>query len=416
MQDLPRVYLDNGAVAQLGRRGLWVKRNAVIRVDPGVQDGGLVALTDKRGVDVLAYGFYAFGEKAQRVRVLGFGEAPKVGEREFEAALFENRIDAAWRFRRALPSLKEEATNCFRLFHAEADGIGGLVIDWFDGVAVVQANTRALENRSSKLIDALKSLPGCKTIVLNRRDSQRTREGLERSGVEVVHGEVSETLSVRELGFSYEISVLEGQKTGHYCDQRENRARFGQLASALKSEREQPLKVLDVCAYTGGFALHAARAMGDAGEIHAIDSSANALAQCAKHFELNALKTQLHTHAGDMVESMRALRKQKLRFDLISLDPPKMVGGKQSENAAKRAYTELNTLAITMLAPGGVLMTHSCSGALDRESFLQIVDQAASDGHRKLRLLGEGGQSADHPVNLHHPASRYLKTAIVAAE
>ena len=289
-----------------------------------------------------------------------------------------------------------------RLVHGEGDRLPGLVVDRYADVLAVQIGTAGMERARAAIVAALVEGLRPSAIVLRNDIPSRALEGLEQ-GVEVVHGELPERLVLEENGARFEISPLEGQKTGWYYDQRGNRA----LAAALAADRS----VLDCFSYTGGFGIQAARA--GARSVLCVDSSESALEQAARNAELNGIADRLERRRGDAFDTLRALREDGRVFDLVIVDPPAFIRRRKDAQAGLEAYRRLNRRAIQVLAEGGLLVSASCSSHLGGDEHQALVAGAANDVGRWVQVLARGHQAADHPV---HPAlaeSEYLKALLV---
>lgn len=322
-------------------------------------------------------------------------------ERPIDADFFEQRVRAAWGYRQALGP---DGT-AYRLVHAEADGLPSLVADWYHGYLVVQLLSAGLERYREEVVAALVKVADPVGILARNDVSVREHEQLPQS-VELLHGEVPEWVEVREATVRYLAAPWTGQKTGAFLDQRENRLRVGELAFG---------RALDCFAYHGSFALHLARG---AEHVTAVDSSAEALARARVNVELN-----LETSRGavELVEAnafdfLRAEESAGERYDTIVLDPPAFAKRRDALDRALRGYKEINLRALKLLAPGGLLCTFSCSYHVSAQHFRALLESAAADAGRPVRLVEWRGQAADHPEVLQIPETAYLKGAILRVD
>ncbi|CAN5755366.1 class I SAM-dependent rRNA methyltransferase [soil metagenome] len=313
-----------------------------------------------------------------------------------------SRLHAAVAYRDTL-TIDSEA---YRLVHAEADGIPGLVVDRYGPYAVLQVGSAAVERRLPWIVELLSEMPGVEGILLRGDTASRKREGLS-SRVERLYGEVPGSVVVREGPVSYVARLGEGQKTGGFLDQRENHLAAGRYAADLRHAG----RVLDVFSYAGLFALHAARSAPEA-EVEAVDSSQGALDAGAENARLNGLKN-LNFTRSDAFDLLRARSRSGEAYDLIVLDPPAFAKGKRDLTKARRAYKEINLRAMNLLVPGGLLFTCSCSYHLSRQAFGETLASAASDAGAAMRVREWRGQSADHPELLTVPETAYLKCAVL---
>ncbi len=297
------------------------------------------------------------------------------------------------------------ATDSARLVFSEADGVPGVVADRYGDTIVCQLTTAGADRWREVLADALVALPGVATVYERSDADVREREGLgPRVGL-LRGGAPAADLVAHEAGFRYAVDVEGGHKTGFYLDQRDARTAVGMWAPGRR--------VLNVFSYTGAFTVVAA-ARG-AASLLSIDSSGPALATAARNGGLNDVDMG-ELREGDAFTALRGLRDRAQQFDLILLDPPKLANSEGQLEKASRAYKDLNLLAVKLLAPGGVLLTWSCSGAMTMELFQKVVAGAALDARRTVRIVGRLHQPSDHPVPLAFPEAEYLKGLVLVAD
>jgi 23S rRNA (cytosine1962-C5)-methyltransferase len=297
----------------------------------------------------------------------------------------------------------DAGTNAYRLVHAEADLIPGLVADRYDDVVVVQLLTAGVERARETILDALAAGAGVGRVFERSDTASRAREGLDAS-TGWVRGAAGDTdagrIGIRENGLRFCVNVGTGQKTGFYLDQRLNRSLVAPLARGGA--------VLDAFCHTGGFGVGALCA--GAASVVFLDASAPALQALRANLEANACAaTACEVVQADAFESLRALRDAGRRFDLVVLDPPKFALSRHQLDKALRAYKDINLLAMELLAPGGTLATFSCSQAVDIAAFTMAVSWAGVDARRDVQVLRRLGQGEDHPVLASFPESEYLK-------
>jgi 23S rRNA (cytosine1962-C5)-methyltransferase len=305
----------------------------------------------------------------------------------------------AGRIRRAVARRADLAavTDAVRLVFGEADLLPGLVVDRYRDQLVVQFTSVGAEKWRDAAVDALVEATGCEAVYERSDASARTREGLPlREGA--IRGEVPAPIEVTEHGVRYRVDVVAGHKTGFYIDQRDNR----QLVAAHAPGR----RVLNVFCYTGGFTLAARRA--GAVEAVSVDSSAEALAMAGENERLNGLAPSEWVQS-DAFEALRRMVEAGRQFDLVVLDPPKFAPSVQHVDRAARAYKEVNMKALRLLAPGGLLFTFSCSGAIGADLFQKIVAGAVFDAGVDAQLLRRLQAGSDHPMAMTHPEGEYLK-------
>ena len=316
-------------------------------------------------------------------------------------------LDAAWWRERVAAAVGRRAgidASAYRLVHGEGDGLPSLVVDRYDRRLVVQLLSAGLETMRETIVDVLDELLRPDGILLRNDASVRRREGLDQA-VTLARGEVPRTIEVREGGVRYLAAPWDGQKTGAFLDQRPNRLLAGELARPGG-------RALDCFAYHGSFAIHLA---GRAGSVLALDASGDALERGAANAALNGL-TNIEWREGDAFETLRAFARARERFDTIVLDPPAFAKHRGAVAAALRGYREINLRAMRSLAPGGTLLTASCSYHVRLPEFLTMLAEAAADSGRRMLLRQVVGQGRDHPEVLTIPETSYLKGAVLQAE
>ena len=365
----------------------WIYRSDVTA---GGSVPGLVRVHDPRG-RFIGQALYSPTSEI-RLRLLERSERPVDGswwrERLGESATRRAGIDAT----------------AYRLVHGEGDGLPSLVVDRYDRYLVVQLLSAGLECLREPIVEALEELFRPDGILLRHDVPVRRREGLDDT-VALARGDVPHSVEVREGDVRYLAAPWEGQKTGAFLDQRPNRL----LAGALTRPGG---RALDAFAYHGSFAIHLARR---AAHVLALDASAEALARGAANAGLNEL-TNIEWREGDAFETLRAFARAHERFDTIVLDPPAFAKNRAAVPAALRGYREVNLRAMRCLAPGGVLLTASCSFHVRLPEFLTMLTDAAGDSGRRIHLRRILGQGEDHPEVLTIPETSYLKAAVLQAE
>ncbi|MGI4804400.1 MAG: class I SAM-dependent rRNA methyltransferase [Janthinobacterium lividum] len=387
------VSLKKGKEKAVLQRHPWVFSGAIENVKGKPANGEIVRTVDSKG-NFLAYGFYN-NQSRVAVRLL-----------EWDDAVF---IDECWwrkRIATAVNNRKEvlnEQTNACRLIFSEADFLPGLIVDKYEDHLSVQILTSGMEKVKEIWIDELQKLLQPKSIFDRSDATSRSHEGLEAS-FGLLYGEnPPDFVEVIENGIKYEVSIAEGQKSGFYCDQRENR----KLVAAHASGK----KVLDCFSYSGGFGLNALQ--NGAESVISVDSSALAIETLQKNIRLNNFsgKNSIAIQS-DVNKQLRNFREQEEKFDLIILDPPKYAPSRSALDRASRAYKDLNRLAMLLLNKGGLLATFSCSGAMDMPTFKQVLAWAALDAGKEVQFIGQLGQPEDHPIRSSFPEGEYLKGLI----
>jgi 23S rRNA (cytosine1962-C5)-methyltransferase len=390
------VRLRPGRERSLERRHPWVFSGGVadVRGAPAPGDTVLVESADGPPLGVGAY------RPASRIRVRMWSFHPgTVVDDAFVASLV---TAAAARRVRLLDPAADVPTDSARLVFSEADDLPGLTADRYGDTVVAQFTAVGADRWREVIADALAELPGVASVYERSDADVRDREDLP-ARVGLLRGTApSSDLVAHEGCWRYAVDVAGGHKTGFYLDQRQARAAIAHFAPGAR--------VLNVFSYTGAFSVVAAGS-GAAGVL-SIDSSGPALAVARRNGELNGVDIGELMEA-DAFTALRGLRDRARQFDLIALDPPKLAATEQQVDRATRAYKDLNLLAIKLLAPGGVLLTFSCSGAMNAELFQKVVAGAALDAKRTVRIIGRLNQPEDHPVPLHFPDAEYLKGLVL---
>ena len=314
--------------------------------------------------------------------------------------------DAAWWHEKLRTAIARRAplasqANAYRLVHGEGDGLPSLVVDKYGDVLVVQLLSAGVDAWTDTIVTSLVELTGCTGILARNDPAARGREGLPRE-VTLLYGEVPRTVEVVEHGVRYLAAPWDGQKTGAFLDQRENRVLIGSLARG---------QALDCFAYHGSFALHLAK---QADQVFALDVSAPALARVHAHAERNGL-TNITPVEGDAFDILRAWYREGRRFDTIVVDPPAFAKTRNAIDGALRGYKDINLQAMRLLTPGGLLFTASCSFHLSRGHFFETLQEASADSGRAFALRAITGQPLDHPELLTVPETGYLKGALLEA-
>jgi 23S rRNA (cytosine1962-C5)-methyltransferase len=363
----------------------WIYRSDVLSVEA---DPGDVVAVSNQGRRRL--GDALFSDRSQiTLRMVSLGEA------RFGETSWRNRIREAAAFRK---SLDIDAT-AYRLVHGEADGLPALIVDRYADWLVVQAMSQATDRHLPAIVDALVAELAPRGILARNDPKVRTLEGLEQK-VEVLYGDVPETLEVREGPVTYHVDPRHGQKTGLFLDQRENRE------AAARYTRG---RLLDCFSYNGGFALYLAPR---AESVLALDASADAVARITANAASNGL-SHVTAREGNVFDELRYFERDHERFDTIVLDPPAFAKNKASVEKALAGYKDINLRALRILNPGGYLVTCSCSYNVDEATFAQILYEASVDSHVPVTVVEKRMQGRDHPVLLGAPETYYLKCLIL---
>lgn len=392
-----RVVLKPGREKPVRQRHPWVFSGAIARIEGQPEDGDAIDVVDGQGM------FLARGLLNRRsqivVRLFTWDEAEHL-----TADLVAARITAA-RDRRA--AIIPPNTDAYRVVFSEADDLPGLIVDRYGETLAVQCSTLGLQQRKDELLEILAEVLQPTGIVERPDPETLAREGATFSEDEAAAwGEAPGGAQIREHNLRFSVDLQQGQKTGFYLDQRENRRR---VAAHCRGAR-----VLNCFAYTGAFAVHAAAAGAD--QIVNVESSADALRLARWHQTLNGFERPRDEYvAGDVFQVLREYRNKGERFDVIILDPPKFAHSAEQVTRATRGYKDINLIALQLLNPNGVLATFSCSGLISPDLFQKVIFGASVDAQRPAQIIERLTQGADHPVLLSFPESEYLKGLICRA-
>jgi 23S rRNA (cytosine1962-C5)-methyltransferase len=391
------LFLKPGKERSVARRHPWIYATAVARVVGRPAAGATVAVRAADGA-WLAWAAYAPASSI-RARCWSFVESELP-----EPAWLAARVRAAIARRAPLAAV----TNAVRLVFGEADGLPGFVADRYADQLVVQLQAAGVDAQRDVLLDALVAATGCADVYERSDSATRRREGLPPAAGVARGAEPPELVAVHEHAVRYLVDVRRGHKTGFYIDQRDNRRLAGELVQRLAQDAGRAPAVLNCFCYTGGFSIAAARS--GAGQVLSIDSSAELLALAQRNWALNGLDPDAaQWRAADVFDALRTLRDEGRRFDLIVLDPPKFAATHHHVERAARAYKDINLSALRLLAPGGFLLTFSCSGAIGVDLFQKVVAGAVIDARVDCQLLARLAAGIDHPLLMTHPEGEYLK-------
>jgi len=390
----PGIILKTGREKSLLRRHPWIFSGAIECINGMPSNGDTLPVFSDQG-KFIAWAAYNSGSQIT-ARAWSWNEKEIIN-----AEFFRGRIECAIALRRDF-HLTDTSTG-MRLIHAESDGLPGLIVDQYGDVLVMQMGSAGAERWRDTCADILQELcnPAC---IYERSDSDsRALEGLElRNGI--LRGALPESVEVIENGLRFKVDVAEGQKTGFYLDQRDNRA----LTESLARDKD----VLNCFCYSGGFSLYALR--GGAKSVLSIDASGDALHIAEDNLASNGLDAaRAEWLEADVFLALRKLRDQGRSFDLIILDPPKFAPTAAFAEKAARGYKDINLLAFKLLRPGGVLATYSCSGGISEDLFQKIIAGAALDAGVDAQIVHHLHATADHPVLLSFPEGAYLKGLVL---
>ena len=395
MSERTKIVLKSGKDQSLRRFHPWVFSGAIKKIHGPEREGDVVDIYDNKD-EFLASGHYQQGSIA--VRVLSFEQL------EINQDFWDRRILSAWKLREKLGVVDSQQTNVFRWVNAEGDGMPGLIVDYYAGAAVVQMHSIGMYKSLEAIKASLLKVAGDRihTIYNKSQSTLPDKPGItDRSGF--LFGDAVQGL-VKENDFLFNVNWTEGQKTGFFIDQRENRRMLGSWSTGRK--------VLNMFGYTGGFSVYA---MGGGAElVHTVDSSGKAIDLTRENVEMNFPGSSIHeAYAVDAFSYFREIKDQ---YDLIILDPPAFAKHQNVLSNALQGYKRLNQRAFEVIAPGGILFTFSCSQAVSKENFRKSVFVAAANAKRNVRVLQQLTQPADHPISLYHLEGEYLKGLVLEVE
>ncbi len=374
----------------------WIFSGAIKKIEPKPTEGEIVDVYSSKD-EYLCTGYFQIGSIA--VRILTFENC------EINYDFWKSKILAAFRARQSMNLIDNEETNAFRFINAEGDGMPGLIIDYYDGVAVCQFHTVGMFLIKNHICKALQEVLGLRlTGIYNKSSDTLPYKADVPHDDEVLWGDVSPRV-ILENNCKFEVNWLEGQKTGFFLDQRENRALVEKYAKGRA--------VLNTFCYTGGFSIYAIR--GGATRVVSVDSSQKAIDLTNENVSMNFGMKAPH-HKAIATDALDYLRDIDNQFDLIILDPPAFAKHNNVLNNALQAYKRINARAIKAIKPGGILFTFSCSQVVSKENFRKSVFAAAANCGRSVRILHQLTQPADHPFSIYHPEGEYLKGLILYIE
>jgi 23S rRNA (cytosine1962-C5)-methyltransferase len=390
---MSRVILQPRRARSFYGRHPWVYAGAIAAVEGQPADGDEVDLLSHAG-NFVARGLY---NSRSRIRVRLYTWSPDI---PLDRTFFGNRLDAALRLRGRILELDGPGRAC-RLVFSEADGLSGCTVDRYDRWLVVQFTALGLAQRREMLAELLAERVQPEGIHLRTERGIGQLEGLALQDGELWGRVPAQPVPIEEDGLRFLVNLAEGQKTGFYLDQRDNRRAVARLAAGRR--------VLDAFCYTGGFGLHAARA-GASGVI-GVDLSAPALALARENARLNGLE-QISFIRADVFHHLQSLVEDREHFGLVVLDPPKFARARNAVVEALRGYRRLQSLALRLLEPDGILVTCCCSGLITADMLQDLLARLAVEGNRDIQILECRGQAADHPVSAACPETNYLKCLI----
>lgn len=390
---MKKLYLKRGKEESLLRFHPWVFSGAIAQADDDLKDGDLVRVLTNHG-DFIAVGHFQMGSIA--VRILSFRDV------DIDADFWASRLASALKVRQSIGIADNPKNNTYRLVHGEGDNLPGLIIDVYDRTAVMQAHSIGMHLQRKQIAEQLVKVMGSRIDNVYYK-SETTLPFMDDMENGFVYGGSEDNVAL-ENGLKFYVDWLRGQKTGFFVDQRDNRSLLERY-SAGKS-------VLNMFCYTGGFSVYAMR--GDAKLVHSVDSSAKAIELTNRNIALNFEGD--NRHEAFCEDAFKYLEQAGNNYDLIILDPPAFAKHRGALHNALKGYTRLNNKAFQKIQPGGILFTFSCSQVVTKDHFRNAVFTAAAQAGRKVRILHQLHQPADHPINIYHPEGEYLKGLVLYVE
>ena len=390
-----KIYLKKNKEESLKRLHPWIFSGAILKMDEGIAEGDVVDVVGYNG-EFIGKGHYQIGSIA--VRMLTFSEE------EIDEVFWQKRLSSALQMRIAIGVADNKNNDTYRLVHGEGDNMPGLVVDCYGKTAVIQAHSVGVHYQRNMIANALKSVLGdrVENVYYKSETTLPFKADLGQEN-EFLFGNTDENIAL-ENGLKFHVDLLRGQKTGFFVDQRDNRM--------LLEKYSVGKKVLNMFCYTGGFSFYAMR--GGATLVHSVDSSAKAIELTKANVELNFPGDARHQAYCE--DAFRFLDKMGENYDLIVLDPPAFAKHKGALRNALKGYTRLNMKAFEKIKRGGILFTFSCSQVVTKDNFRNAVFTAALQAKRKVRILHQLHQPADHPINIYHPEGEYLKGLVLYVE
>lgn len=390
-----QIFLKRGKEESLKRFHPWIFSGAIHHMDEGIEEGDTVRVITAAG-EFIAVGHYQIGSIA--VRVLSFEDI------EINTDFWCERLQSALDVRIGVGIADSPTNNTYRLVHGEGDYLPGLVIDCYGSTAVMQAHSVGMHVCRNEICQALVQVMGDRiaNVYYKSETTLPYKADLHQENGFLVGGDASNV--AMENGLKFHIDWLRGQKTGFFVDQRENRSLLEQYAKGKS--------VLNMFCYTGGFSVYAMR--GDAKQVHSVDSSAKAIELTNENVALNFPGDARHEAFCE--DAFKYLDEHDQQYDLIVLDPPAFAKHRAALRNALKGYTRLNVKGLQRIKKGGILFTFSCSQVVTKDNFRNAVFTAAAQVGRKVRILHQLHQPADHPINIYHPEGEYLKGLVLYVE
>jgi len=390
----PKIILHPGKERSVLNRHPWIFSGAIKKTEGSPKEGDVAEVFTSTGV-YLATAHYHEGSISGRI--FSFEQS------DLKKDFWKSKLEKAFVLRKSLGLIDNPGTNCYRLVHAEGDGLPGLIIDIYNRVAVIQTHTLGMHAVKNILTELLKEMFGDKLIAIYDKSGETmARQQKELIGNQFLFGNVSEE-DVLENGIKFHVNFAEGQKTGFFLDQRENRKLLGEYSKGKK--------VLNTFAYSGGFSLYALK--NDAALVHSVDSSRKAAEWAERNVSLNFKNAPHEFFAEDVFDFMK---RSSETYEVMVLDPPAFAKHLSAVKQATIGYRNLNTEAMRRISKGGILFTFSCSQVIDKELFRKIIFMSAAQAKRNVRILHQLSQPPDHAISIYHPEGEYLKGLVLYIE
>ena len=386
--EYPSIILKHNRTSSILRQHPWVFSGAIYKLPPDLQNGMVIKIKDA-AENILGVGHYFDGSIA--VRIISFSDTDNIEE------VIENHFNKAFQLRNSLNLIHNPSTTCYRLIHGEGDGLPGLIVDIYNQTAVIQCHTVGMYQHLDLFITVLKKQ--YHNIAIYDKSSDVLKEAKPKG---FISGEGVTNAIVLENNLSFYVDWEKGQKTGFFIDQRNNRK--------ILQKYVENKDVINLFSYTGGFSIYAAAA--GAKSVISVDASQFANDGCIKNFEINFNKSH-ETVTTDAVEYLKSMSHQ---YDVIILDPPAFAKHLSSKHKAIQGYKKINYQAIKHIKTGGILLTFSCSQVIDQATFKDTIVAAGIEAGRTVKIIDQLSQPEDHPINLFHPESSYLKGLVLYIE
>lgn len=394
MSNYPKIILQNGKELPLLRFHPWIFSGAIKQQDAGITDGDVIEVYSAKQQFL---GMAHFQKGSISARVISFSK------QQVNIDFWIKKIEKSFQFRQFLNLANNPNTNVYRLIFGEGDGCPGLILDYYNGHIVFQAHSIGMHLSRVEITEALKKVYGNLLKSVYDKSSETLPQNY-AAGItnDFLFGELNEEIIVNENGVKFYIDFINGQKTGFFIDQRENRE--------LLAKYSDGKRVLNTFSYTGGFSMYAAK--NGCSVIHSVDSSVKAIELCSKNAQLN----HVTNHEGFAQDTFDYLKDHGKNYDVIVLDPPAFAKSRDVSHNAVIGYKRLNQMALQNIKKGGILFTFSCSGVIDKKLFYNTVTSAAIESRRNLKLLHTLSQPADHVITPNFPEGEYLKGLVFYVE